>query len=406
MDFEFTTLQNGIRVIHKRNNSPVSHCCIMINAGTRDEHSNEQGIAHFIEHVIFKGTKKRKAYHIMSRLEDVGGELNAYTTKEETVIHATFLNEDYPRAVELISDITFRSTFPEKEVQKEKEVVIDEINSYKDSPSELIFDEFEELVYKGHPFGQNILGTKKHIKAFTKKNILDFIARCYNTDQMVFCSIGNIPFSRVKKIAEKHMGWVSPNPRTTPRQQFLEYKPQSKTVKKSTFQSHCIVGNIAYDLQTPKRIGMHLLNNLLGGPGLNSRLNMSLREKYGYAYNIESMYQPYSDTGLFNIYFGTDKENLEKSLVVIHKELNLLREKKLGTLQLHKAKRQFMGQLAIAAESNESLMLSVAKSFLVYNTADNLQEVYAQIENVSAMDLMDISNEILDINNLSYLIYK
>ena len=406
MEFDIHTLQNGIRVIHKRSNSPVAHCSIMINAGTRDELKNEYGIAHFIEHVIFKGTKKRKAFHIMSRLEDVGGELNAYTTKEETVIHATFLKDDFDRAVELIADITFRSTFPEKEMKKEKEVVLDEINSYKDNPSELIFDEFEELIYDGHPFGLNILGTKKDIKHFTRADIQRFIDRNYNTDQIVFCSIGNISFSRVQKLAERHLGWVTPNRRKIQREQFENYIPKTKVVKKSTFQSHCIIGNVAYDLQDPRRIGMHLLNNILGGPGLNSRLNLALREKHGYAYNIESMYNPYSDTGLFCIYFGTDKDNLEKSISLINKELNKIMTEKLGVMQLFKAKRQLMGQLAIASDSNENLMLSVAKSYMVYNTADNLNIIYSQIESLSSSDIIGIANEVLNPSKLSTLIYK
>jgi predicted Zn-dependent peptidase len=406
MEFELYTLQNGIRVIHKRSTSPVAHCSIMINAGTRDELKNEYGIAHFIEHVIFKGTKKRKAFHIMSRLEDVGGELNAYTTKEETVIHATFLKDDFDRAVELISDITFRSTFPEKEIKKEKEVVLDEINSYKDNPSELIFDEFEELIYDGHPFGLNILGLKKDIKRFTRSDIHRFIERTYNTDQIVFCSIGNISFNRVKKLAERNFGWVATNRRKIQREQFENYTPQLKVVKKSTFQSHCIIGNVAYDLQNPKRIAMHLLNNILGGPGLNSRLNLALRERHGYAYNIESMYNPYSDTGLFCIYFGTDKDNLEKSISLVDKELNKIMTQKLGVMQLYKAKRQLIGQLAIASDSNENLMLSVAKSFMVYNTADNLEIIYAQIENLSSSNIIEIANEVLNPNKLSTLIYK
>lgn len=406
MEFEVYTLQNGIRVIHKRCDSTVAHCSLTINAGTRDELDSEHGIAHFIEHVIFKGTKKRKAYHIMSRLEDVGGELNAYTTKEETVIHATFLKDYFDRAIELISDITFRSTFPDKEIKKEKEVVLDEINSYKDNPSELIFDDFEELIYDGHPFGLNILGTKKDIKRFTRADIQRFMNRTYNTDQIIFCSIGNISFKRVQKLADRYLGWVAPNFRKIQRNQFENYIPQTKIVKKSTFQTHCIVGNIAYDLQDPKRIGMHLLNNILGGPGLNSRLNLVLREKYGYAYNIESMYNPYSDTGLFCIYFGTDKDNLEKSLSLVNKELEKIMTQKLGVLQLFKAKRQLMGQLAIAAESNENLMLSVAKSYMVYNTSDNLEIIYSQIENLTSSELLEIANEVLNPDMLSTLIYK
>ncbi len=406
MDFEIHSLNNGIRVVHKRVNSPVAYCCIMVNAGTRDELEHEHGMAHFIEHVIFKGTKKRRAYHIMSRLEDVGGELNAYTTKEETVVHATFLKDDYSRAFELLSDIVFRSTFPEKEIIKEKDIIIDEINSYKDNPSELIYDDFEDLIYEGHPFGRNILGTKRHLKKFNRKHISEFIARNYNTDQMIFCSVGDIPFSRVKKLAERNLGWISGNYRKTPRTSISLYHPKSKSINKSTYQTHCILGTVAYDLHNPKRIAMHLLNNILGGPGSNSRLNLALREKHGYAYNTESMYTPYTDTGLFTIYFGTDKDNLDKAYKLVLKELEKIREQRLGVMQLFKAKRQLIGQMAIATESNESIMLSAAKSYLVYEQPDDLSTVITQIENISAADIMEVANEILAPNLLSTLIYR
>jgi predicted Zn-dependent peptidase len=406
MEFESITLQNGIRIVHSRTASHVAYCSMMINVGTRDEMDMEHGIAHFIEHVIFKGTKRRKAYHIMSRLEDVGGELNAYTTKEETVVHATFLKEDYHRAVELLFDILFRSTFPEKELKKEKEVVLDEINSYKDSPSELIFDDFEELVYPDHPFGRNILGTKKHLKRFTRNDIINFMERNYNTDQMVFCSMGNIPFKRVIRLAERYFGSIPSNFRKNTRIPIVDSPPIYKEVGKSTYQKHCMVGCRAYDLKHPKRIGMYLLNNILGGPGQNSRLNLALRERSGYAYNVESSYSPYSDTGLFSIYFGTDKANFQKSLDLLYYELNSIRTVKLGVQQLGKAKRQLMGQLAIALENSESLMLNVARSYMFFNTFDGLDDVYSKIESISAMELMDIANEILVPENLSTLIYK
>ncbi|PKP36492.1 MAG: peptidase M16 [Bacteroidetes bacterium HGW-Bacteroidetes-15] len=406
MEFQSFTLQNGIRVVHGRTSSHVAYCSMMVNAGTRDEFENEHGIAHFIEHVIFKGTKRRKAYHIMSRLEDVGGELNAYTSKEETVVHATFLKEDFHRAVELLFDIMFRSTFPEKELKKEKEVILDEINSYKDSPSELIFDDFEELVYPNHPIGRNILGTKKHLKRFTKTDIINFMERNYNTDQMVFCSMGNIPFNRVVKLAERYFGSIPSNPRKVSRIPVIDSPPDFKEVKKNTYQRHCIVGSRAFDLKHPNRIGMYLLNNILGGPGQNSRLNLALRERSGFAYNVESSYTPYSDTGLFSIYFGTDKANFQKSLDLLYDELKQIRSVKLGVQQLGKAKRQLMGQLAISAENSESLMLNVARSFLFFNTFDGLDEVYTRIESISALELMDIANEILLPANLSTLIYR
>jgi predicted Zn-dependent peptidase len=406
MNFQSITLDNGIKIVHGRTESPVAYACIMVNVGTRDENDDEHGIAHFIEHVIFKGTKRRKAYHIMSRLEDVGGELNAYTTKEETVVHATFLKEDYHRAIELLYDIVFRSTFPEKELEKEKEVILDEINSYKDSPSELIFDDFEELIYPNHPFGRNILGTKKHLKKFGKANIQSFMARTYNTDQMVYCSIGNIPFSRVVKLANRYFGSVTANQRQFTRSTIPVSHPKTKIVSKGTYQKHCMIGCRTYDLNHPNRIGMFLLNNILGGPGQNSRLNLSLRERSGYAYNVESSYTPYSDTGIFSIYFGTDKSNLEKSLGVVHAELDSIQKVKLGVQQLSKAKRQLLGQLAIASENTESLMLNVARSYLNYQSFDGFDKVFAKVESISAAEPMDIANEALNIKSLSTLIYK
>jgi len=406
MNFQSVTLDNGIKIVHGRTDSPVAYACIMVNVGTRDELDNEHGIAHFIEHVIFKGTKRRKAYHIMSRLEDVGGELNAYTTKEETVVHATFLKEDYHRSIELLYDIVFRSTFPEKELEKEKEVILDEINSYKDSPSELIFDDFEELIYPNHPFGRNILGTKKHLKRFTKASIQSFMGRTYNTDQIVYCSIGNIPFSRVVKLANRYFGTVSENHRQFSRTTIPASNPKTSIVNKGTFQKHCMIGCRTYDLYHPNRIGMFLLNNILGGPGQNSRLNLSLRERSGYAYNVESSYTPYSDTGIFSIYFGTDKANLEKSLGVVHAELDSIQKVKLGVQQLSKAKRQLLGQLAISSENTESLMLNVARSYLNYQSFDGFDKVFAKVESISAAELIEIANEVLNLKNLSTLIYK
>ena len=406
MEFELYTLRNGIRIAHKRTNSPVAYCCIMVNTGTRDELEHEHGLAHFIEHVIFKGTKKRKAFHIMSRMEDVGGDLNAYTAKEETVIHTTFLKQDFTRAFELLTDIMFHSTFPEKELKREKEVIIDEINSYHDSPAELIFDDFEELIYPNHPFGRNILGTKKQIKKYNRKYITDFINRTYNTDQMVFCSIGDIPFSRVVKLAEKYFGNIAANPREYTRTPITEYTPQNKTVPKSTYQSHCIIGAPAYDLHNPKRMAMHLTNNILGGPGMNSRLNLALRERHGLAYNVESSYTPYSDTGVFTIYFGTNKADTNRAIEIIFQELNSLRNKRMGILQLSKAKKQLIGQLAIGADSAENLMISTAKSIQVYQHPDNLQNVFKQIEQITSLEIMEIANEILCENRLSTLTFR
>jgi len=406
MEYYSNTLDNGIRIIHKPVKSLVGHCAIMINAGSRDEKKNEHGMAHFIEHVIFKGTQKRKAYHILSRLDDVGGELNAYTTKEETCIYASFLIQDFERAVELLHDITFNSVFPVKELEKEKEVIIDEINSYKDNPSELIFDEFEDLVFSDNAMGRNILGTPELLRSFTKDDILNFIKNNYHTDQIVFCSVGNIPEKKIDKIARRYFESLPENRRSSSRPDIKNYKPETKILDKNTYQSHVMIGNIAYSFQHKDRLGLSLLNNLLGGPGMNSRLNLSLREKNGIAYNIESLYTPYDGTGVFCIYYGTDEENIDRSLSIIRKELKKLRTKRLGILQLSKAARQLKGQLAISSDNKENLMLALGKSYMLFNKVDSLETAYNKIDRITADDLQRIANEILDEDRLSMLIYK
>lgn len=406
MDIFTHTLPNGIRIIHHTTVSLVGYCGLIINTGSRDEKEDEHGMAHFIEHVIFKGTKKRKTYHILSRIDDVGGELNAYTAKEETCIYASFLKQDFDRAIELLHDITFNSTFPAKELEKEKEVIIDEINSYKDNPSDLIIDDFEELVFKDDPMGRNILGTPETLEKFGRSDIERFIANNYHTNQMVICSVGQIEPARLFKIVTKYFGKVPSNLRTGERPPLHPYQPQKIDKVMDTFQSHITIGNVAYDLNSPLRPGLLLLNNILGGPGMNSRLNMSLREKNGIAYNIESIYSPYSGTGVFSIYFGTDEENINRSLNIVYRELKKLMEKPLGILQLHNARRQLKGQITISSENKESLMLSIGKSYLLYNRVDSLEEIYKKINDITAIDLMDIANEIFDESKLSHLIYR
>ena len=406
MKYDSYTLPNGIRLIHKFVPSLVSHCGLLINTGSRDENDQEHGMAHFIEHVFFKGTKKRKTFHILSRLEDVGGQINAYTTKEETCIYAAFLSDYYNRSVELISDIIFNSTFPAKEINKEKEVIIDEINSYKDIPGEMIFDDFEEMVFKNNPLGRNILGTSEKLKSFTKQNIENFIQNNYHTDEMVICSVGNIIFPKLLKLVQKYFEKIPASYRVSQRKKISNYSPNQKTIKKNAHQAHCIIGNIAYDHKDDRRIGLALLNNLMGGPGLNSRLNLSLREKNGFAYNIESNYSPYSDTGLFNIYFSTDKNNLNRSLNIIQKELKLIKSKKLGKLQLQKAKRQITGQLAISSENNENMMLAMAKSHLIYNKFDSIEKISKKIEKITSEQILEIANDILVTDKLSSLIFE
>lgn len=406
MEFEIFELSNGIRVVHRQTDRPVAHCGLMIQAGSRDEKPEEEGLAHFIEHTLFKGTKRRKAYHVLSRMEDAGGELNAYTDKEHTVIYSSFLTPDYQRAIDLIFDISFHSVFPERELQKEKEVIIDEINSYKDSPSELIFDEFEHLLFPDHPLGMNILGTPEKVKSFSRKNILHFIEREYGTNRMVFTSVGNITANRLKKKLEKATEGLPATERPLKRTAPNHYEPHHQEYLKSNFQTHALLGAPAYPAGDDRSKSLHLLNNILGGPGMNSRLNLNIREKYGFTYNIESYYHPYSDTGVMGIYAGTDPGTIDKTLKLISKELKRLREKPLGDMQLTKAKRQILGQIAMGQENNAALMLALGRSLLSFDRIDSFEEISAKINSITSADLMEVANELLEEKHLSSLVYK
>jgi predicted Zn-dependent peptidase len=406
MDLLLNTLDNGIRLVHHRIPGLVGHCGLIINIGSRNETASEHGIAHFIEHMLFKGTKKRRAYHILSRLEDVGGELNAYTTKEETAIHASFLKEDYERAIELISDIGFNSVFPEKEIEKEKDVIIEEINSYLDNPSELIFDDFEELIFSNQPIGRNILGTPESVKSISREMLNNFISNNYDTHQMVFCSVGNISDENILRLFKTYFAGIVTDKKVQNNSKSWIYKPASVTKKMDTYQNHCIMGNLAYNLKDKRRMGMFLLNNILGGQGLNSRLNLSLREKNGLAYNVESSYNPYYDTGVFSIYFGTDSQYLNKSISLAKDELKRLRTTKLGTIQLSKAKNQIKGYLARGYENHESLMLSLGKSLVIFDKIDSIEDLCKQIDRVTAAELLETANDIFEPNKMSTLIYK
>lgn len=385
--------------------SDVAHCGIIINTGTRDEDKNQHGIAHLTEHMLFKGTKRRKAYHVLSRMEDVGGETDAWTTKEETAISASFLCEFYERAIDLINDVVFSSAFPPKEIEKEREVIIDEINSYKDSPAESIFDDFEELLYPNHSLGRNILGTKKLLEKYTDVDIKRFTSEKYNTDQMVFCSIGKIKFEKLMKYCEKYFGANPENKRLYVRSAFTENVVFNKSVRKNTHQAHCITGTYAYPFSDSKRLPMFLLANMLAGPGMNSRLTMLLREKKGISYNIEANYSPYEDTGSFNVYFGSDKENVEPALNIIFKELESLKATKLGPVQLSKIKKQLIGQIAIGSEIHSNMLLSMGKTYLIYNQVETLKETIKEIESVTAEQMIEVANEIFNRDKFSTLIY-
>ncbi|MEA1885733.1 MAG: pitrilysin family protein [Bacteroidota bacterium] len=400
------TLPNGIRLVHKAVPNMIAHSGVIMNTGSRDEKEEEHGMAHFVEHMMFKGTRKRKTFHILSSLEDRGGELNAYTTKEETAIYGSFLKHDYNKAFDIISDIIFNSTFPEKELLKEKEVIIEEINSYKDTPSELIFDDFEEMIYAGAPIGRSILGSEKSLRNFNRNMINGFINDNYDPSEMVVCSVGNIREKQLVKLFEKYFGDIPEKETEKERIAFSDYTPEQKIVSKNTWQDHCIIGNLAYDVKDKRRLAMFLLNNILGGQGLNSRLNMSMREKNSFAYNVESNYVPYCDSGVFMIYFGTDIKNREKSISTAMKELKRLREQKLGKAQLQKAKNQIKGNIARGREIHENLMLALGKNILLFDRMESLKTLYSKIDLLSSSDLLEIANEVFAENMLSSLIYS
>ncbi|HIX02520.1 MAG TPA: insulinase family protein [Candidatus Odoribacter faecigallinarum] len=404
--YETCILKNGLKVIHQRITGRAAWCGLIIGVGSRDESVEEQGIAHFIEHVIFKGTERRKAYHVLSRMEDVGGELNAYTTKEDTCIYASFLPEDYGRALELFADIVFHSVFPEKEIRKEKEVVLDEINSYRDNPGELIFDDFEELIYRGYSIGHNILGSEEEVRRVTREQICRFVKRYYTPERMVVSSIGDIPFESLVRLVERYFGDVPMGVEPLLRMQPDIYVPETRVEKRDTYQCHCVIGNVAYDYMQDNRLPLSLLVNLLGGTGMNSRLNLNIRERYGLAYNIEAAYTPYSDTGVFTVYFGCDPEDFDRCLNLCRREMHYLCDKPLGEKQLQKAKRQMIGQLVLSSENYENMMLSIGKSFLVYGKVDEQNAICEEVQGITSALLLQVAEEIFAEDKQSMLVYE
>lgn len=406
MEYNLYELKNGIRIVHKPVLGKIAHCGFVINTGSRDEQLSENGIAHFIEHTIFKGTNKRKAHHILNRIDSVGGEINAYTTKEKTCVYASFVVDYFERASELLSDILINSTFPEKEIEKEKDVIIDEIHSYQDTPYEQIYDDFEELVFKNHPLGMNILGTEKSVREINRSKILDFINRNYATNEIVFSIIGNLDEKKILKIAQKYFEDFQTKQSHPNRTEFKHYQPFQKIIEKDNLQSHTIIGNIAYGANHLSKPGFILLNNILGGPAMNSRLNMSIREKYGYAYSIESSYSSYCDTGIFSIYLGTDERNSKKSIDLTLRELKRFRENKLTDIQLHRAKQQLLGQITLSEENNVNIMLGIGKSLINYGKVDSLNEVYKKVNKISSEELLQIANEVFNEKQLSILTFQ
>lgn len=405
MEYNVHTLPNGIRILHVPSASAISHACIIINSGSRDENDENAGLAHFIEHLIFKRTEKRSTNQILNRLESVGADLNAYTTKEYTCIHASFLNPYLDRTLELFNDIVFHSTFPEDEMDKEKSVILDEIASYLDQPEEAIYDDFEDLVFSGHALGRNILGTTESVSKITQKDIHQFIKENYHTDKMVIAVLGNYSLNKVVKVGAKHYSEIPANLHTSIREAPLKAPVVTKTFNKPIQQAHAMLGSQAYSLHHPYKTGLLLLNNLLGGNGMSSILNLQIREKYGIAYTIESGYSPLSDTGIFTLYFGTDKEKVNKASALIFKELKKLRDNHFSEVQLQKAKNKFIGQIALGEENRIGLIISMAKSLIDYDKIDDLETVFSKIQAVSTTDIGNITNEILDESNLSALTF-
>lgn len=406
MHYNEYTLPNGLRIIHEPTLSKVAYCGFAIDAGTRDEAEDEQGMAHFVEHLIFKGTEKRKAWHILNRMENVGGDLNAYTNKEETVVYATFLTGHLERALELLGDIVFHSTFPQHEIEKETEVIIDEIQSYEDNPSELIFDDFEDMIFRNHPLGRNILGKPELLRSFRTEDVLSFTRRFYQPGNMVFFVQGQYDFKKIIRLAEKHLSDI---PAVTVDNQRMPpplYVPERLVVPKDTHQAHVMIGSRGYNAYDDKRTALYLLNNVLGGPGMNSKLNVSLRERRGLVYNVESNLTSYTDTGAFCIYFGTDIEDMDTCLKLTYKELKRMRDVKMTSSQLAAAKKQLIGQIGVASDNFENNALGMAKTYLHYHKYESSESVFHRIEALTAEQLLEVANEMFAEEYLSTLIYK
>ncbi len=401
-----TTLANGLRIIHHPSPTSVVYCGYAIDAGTRDEQPHEAGLAHFVEHMLFKGTTKRRAWHILNRMENVGGDLNAYTNKEETVIYSAFLKKDFTRALELLTDIVFHSTFPQHEMDKERGVILEEIDCYRDNPAELIFDDFEEILFSGHALGHNILGTPRHVGRFTPAHARSFVDRYYHPANAVLFVYGNIPFARIVLWAERFTADLPSGSANTGRTAPPPYTPRRVEQARHTHQTHVMLGCAGYPSGDPRRTGLYLLNNMLGGPGMNSRLNLALREHSGLVYSVESNLTSYTDTGLFNIYFGTDARDADRCIALTLGELDRLRQRPLTTLQLSSAKKQLIGQVGVAADNFENTALGMAKTYLHYGKYEGSDALYRRIEAITAKQLWDIAGELFASENLTLLSYR
>ena len=448
MKYNTYTLDNGLRIIHLPSDSQVVYCGYQINAGTRNEEPGEEGLAHFCEHVTFKGTERRKAWHILNCLESVGGDLNAYTNKEGTVYYSAILKEHIARAVDLLSDIVFHSVYPQAEIDKEVEVICDEIESYNDSPAELIYDEFENILFKGSPLGHNILGTAEQVRAFKTEDALRFTRKLYRPDNAIFFAYGDIDFKKLVKLIQKALGECpkgrelacsadcksaetpteeriaeeTPTGETPTEEmeagdanhkvQSSKFNVQSKVagqtivMQKNTHQAHVMIGTRAYDVNDDHRMPLYLLNNMLGGPGMNAKLNLALREHNGLVYTVESTMVAYGDTGTWSIYFGCDEHDVKRCLRLVRKELDKFMQKPLSDAQLKAAKKQIKGQIGVACDNRENFALDFGKSFLHYGWEKNVDRLYEQVDEITAAQIQAVAQELFDKDRLTTLIFK
>ena len=458
MKYNTYTLDNGLRIIHLPSDSQVVYCGYQINAGTRNEELGEEGLAHFCEHVTFKGTERRKAWHILNCLESVGGDLNAYTNKEGTVYYSAILKEHIARAVDLLSDIVFHSVYPQAEIDKEVEVICDEIESYNDSPAELIYDEFENILFKGSPLGHNILGTAEQVRAFKTEDALRFTRKLYRPDNAIFFAYGDIDFKKLVKLIQKALGECPKGrelacsadcksaetpteeriaEKTPTKERITEETPSGETpteemeagdanhkvqsskfnvqskvagqtivMQKNTHQAHVMIGTQAYDVNDDRRMPLYLLNNMLGGPGMNAKLNLALREHNGLVYTVESTMVAYGDTGTWSIYFGCDEHDVKRCLRLVRKELDKFMQKPLSDAQLKAAKKQIKGQIGVACDNRENFALDFGKSFLHYGWEKNVDRLYEQVDEITAAQIQAVAQELFDKDRLTTLIFK
>ena len=432
MKYNTYTLDNGLRIIHLPSDCKVVYCGYQINAGTRNEEPGEEGLAHFCEHVTFKGTERRKAWHILNCLESVGGDLNAYTNKEGTVYYSAILKEHIARAVDLLTDIVFHSVYPQAEIDKEVEVICDEIESYNDSPAELIYDEFENIIFKGSPLGHNILGTAEQVRSFKTEDALRFTRKLYRPDNAIFFAYGDIDFKKLVRLLKK--SFLSEERRVKSEEttfgdrrerQFNSpeaqaqfniqhstfntqhsFEGQTIVMQKNTHQAHVMIGTRAYDVNDSRRMPLYLLNNMLGGPGMNAKLNLALREHNGLVYTVESTMAAYGDTGIWSIYFGCDEHDVKRCLRLVRKELDKFMQKPLSEAQLKAAKKQIKGQVGVACDNRENFALDFGKSFLHYGWEKNVDRLYEQVDEITAEQIQAVARELFDKDRLTTLIFK